>query len=252
MANDLALVFEADVTPSEDGGSFFYRARHLQIRRWMETGREKRSHSYTATFSLESPGSKADDKVLSIGILNLGERKVGAIYGASELVSQTGWLTGFGLDDDGKAALKKLSESDTETTIRLSPLTFQATITESAEGSKFAAQLATILDGMKSDAAKTISTALDPAQIKKNKEDAASALETARKTEEKSYSDYLDAQIANVKVPQPTDTDDTATKLAKQKLVLSEAVAKRAWCRDQRALLVLLTGPPPDRGVTCP
>jgi hypothetical protein len=239
-------LYEAEVFASEDQTAILFGSRHFQVRDWLQTGRENRKHSYVITLNLAAPGSKKDDdNIQSTAILDLGPRQLDTVYTPNVLPSSSGWMGGgLGLTDTDKSRVKDLASSKNAATIQLRPTTLYATIAETAEGSKFAATLATYLDAAKGDATKAIATAVNPQTFITKEQTDASDLEKARQTEEKSYDALLTAQIALVKGQAATPA---LTTVELDKLRADVSIAQRGFCRDWNAIKTY-NATAPDRG----
>jgi hypothetical protein len=238
--SDIHLLYEAEVKFADDSSAIVYQSRYLQVADWLQPGRSDRKHSYVITLSLAAPGkTKQDDTVQSTAILDLGAREKGKIYQAGDLPGGTGWLGGgLDLSDLDNSRLADLVNTPGKT-IDLRPTTLYASIAETAEGSKFAETLASILDGAKADATKAITSAIDPAQILTAQMTKATTLETAREKEETDYDAFLKAVVA-------ADTVIAASASTPDQIAEScfeVAAAQRLWQKDYNLLLVQNVAP---------
>jgi hypothetical protein len=248
-------LFEAEVKYSEDQAAFVYQPRYFQVADWLQSGREKRKHSYVVTISLAGPGAKKDDdNVQSTAIIDLGTRELTTVYDVIHLPGITGWFAGgVGLTDTDKARIKDLAdakipekEAKDQPHLRLRPTTLYASIAETAEGSAFAKTLADILDAAKSDATKAISSTVSGALQSSQTE--ASDLEKAKTAEEKSYDAYLGAVYGYDKA-NAASPPALASQL--MQLDFEKKTTLRAWCRDWKLLKGLNSAPARNESSQC-
>jgi hypothetical protein len=241
--DSLNALYEAETHFAADQSALVYQSRYFRVWEWLQSGREKKKHSYVITLSLASPGAKKDDDTIeSTAVLDLGNRVLDNPYDPNHLPGTSGWLAGgLGLTDTDKARMKDLASAKKKKgTLMLRPITLYASIAEAAEGSAFAKTLTEILEGAKTDATKAIATAVNPGTILKNAEDQAKAqasdLEKAKQSEETSYDSYLTAKVNLDAATNPTDSQKT-------ELQFKISIARRAWCRDWTFLKALKAAP---------
>ena len=160
---------------------------------------------------------------MSLALIDLGEVKKGTILGPDQLSTrQSGWLGGLGISDSALKAIEKMNITDGKPH-DVMPVTLEGTIIETENGNKALLFIADVLSAGKSELAKTISSAVLPAERAKSAQEAADALEQKRQAEEQAYSEYLAALDAQAKTTDPSDSQKTISGFNVEK-------AKRAWC----------------------
>jgi hypothetical protein len=191
---DISIVFEAALVPTSDGTAFFLEVRHFSVRDFIGD-RRKPDRAYVATLSVTTPTSTADGSAIALGNVVLGRLKEEALpipvkaplgtyprYRSNLMPWQR-------ITAEAKDAYESDVKRDAAKNKAYMPVTFNLTLSETADGNKFLAALGELLEGAKADAAKELSSLVIP-------EERARAAQDKTDAAEKLYQDEENAVIA--------------------------------------------------------
>lgn len=207
---DIGIVFEAAIRPSDDQTSFFLDTRHFSVREFIgDSGRSDRA--YVATLTIATPGSTADGDTIALGNIDLGKWKKGANLIPDDRPKdsypryRSNLMPWKQITQASKSAYDADVAAGRAAGQSYMPVTFNLTISETADGNKLLVKLGELLDGAKTQAATEISKLIDPAE--RAKADAAKAEEA-----EKLYEAELAAELAVREAQKAYDTGAVADK----------------------------------------
>jgi hypothetical protein len=247
---EIALLFEAKVTVSDDRTAIRYESQYLEIKTFQGKRSQDKPRGVVINIAMNGAGAKEDASLMSLATINLGEvsRKANGeriIMTPKSLEGyKTGWLSGPLMTKDVITLIQNLDLGD-EKYKEVFPATIVGTVTETENGSAALRFIADLLDATKKDVAKEISgELLKDREAEASKE--ANVLESARQQEEKAYADYLTAKVnlaksqADKKRVDETpgsseESKDAAAKDVELKAAL-EKIAIRVWCEKYKAL----------------
>lgn len=226
---DIAIVFEAAVVRMPDDTAFYLETRHFSVREFIGDGRSDRT--YVATLAVSTPSATTDGTTIAIGNVLLGRvaRETLPIPAGQPLGQYPRYRSNLmpwnQITSDAKAAYDSDVKRGEAKNRSYMPVTFNLTLSETADGNKFLAKLGELLEGAKGDAAKEISEVLLPDREKaaKEAEDAAEKLYTA---EEDAIIAVKEAEAALV-AGSPDQRAVLEAKLAKAKRALAVAERQR-------------------------
>ena len=212
------IIFEAAFVRTSDRSAFYLETRHFSVREFV--GRKGSDHSYVATLTVTTPSATADGTTIAIGNIALGQvdREELPIPRDSQLGAFPRYRSNLMPWNHISQDAQNVYDSDVKRNAAAGrtymPVTFNLTLSETADGNKFLQALGELLEGSKADAAKEIAKLIDPDErAKREKTDADAA--------EKLYKDEEDALIAvkeaekNLAAGKPEDKAVLETKLAK-------------------------------------
>jgi hypothetical protein len=227
---DIKIIFEAAIRPTADQTAFHLETRHFSVRDFIgERGKNERS--YVATVTVTSPGSTADGETIALGNVDLGRVTRGAnlILGGHPAGGYPRYLSNLmpwkQISEASKGAYNADLAAGKATNKRYMPVSFNLTLSETADGNKFLVKLGELLDGAKAKAADELSKLILPAERAKAE---AERLETA----EKLYQDEIKAEIEVRKkvkeLKEAVTVEDRAIKEAELKLAKRDLERKTA------------------------
>ncbi len=225
---EIAVLYEAEITISEDKTALRYTSRFLEVNEFQGD----KSHDQRAmaiTISVSGAGQKEGEPVLSLAALDLGQVAKETVMGPDQLSSKrSGWLGGLGISDASFKAIETINfppepkPGDDRKFLPIMPVTIEGLIAETDEGNKVWKFLGDLLDSAKGDVTKAVSGEIlkDGA---KEKAEAANALEKLRQDEESAYGTFLEAKTALAKLSNPSAEELAAAKFKVE-------TTQRAWC----------------------
>jgi hypothetical protein len=189
---DISIVFEAAIVPTADLTAFHLDVRHFSVRNFIDGGGDERA--YVATLAVSTPNATADGTTIALGNIALGRlgNETLPIPTGQPLGSYPRYRTNLMPWNRITGDAKDAYDADaTAGSVKpgYMPVTFTLTLSETEDGNKFLTALGTLLDGAKAEAAKEISSLINPDDRRKAAAEAADSAEKLLKAEE-------DARIA--------------------------------------------------------
>lgn len=225
---EIAVLYEAEVTISEDKTALRYTSRFLEVNNFQgDKSHDKRAMAINIVFT--GAGQKEGEPVLSLAMLDFGQVEKGSVIGPDKLSGKrSGWLGGLGISDASFKAIETLDfppepkPGDDRKFLPIMPVTIEGLIAETDEGNKVWKFLGEILDSTKGDVSKAVSGEILKDR-EKEKTEAANALEKLRQDEEAAYGAFLDAKTTLAKLNNPSAEELAAARFKVE-------AAQRAWC----------------------
>ncbi len=234
--DEIAFLYEAQITTSNEGVALYYQSRFLEVHAF-QGSRSSNVRGLVLGVALNGAGPKDGEPTLSLALMNLGEVQKDAVLGPSQLFSRrSGWLGGVGLTEDALAAIEKTKLKPNETK-GVMPISVQATLAETENGNKALRFIGDLLDSTKEDVSKAISSEI----LDKDKRVTAAneAREKLRQEEEAAYADFLKAlteqEAAGLPGTPLSSIPPSATAAQRAKIFEVERT-QRIWCAKYKAL----------------
>jgi hypothetical protein len=229
---DIGIVFEAAIRPAADQTAFFLDTRHLSVREFIgESGKSERA--LVVTLSVSTPGNTADGETIALGNIDFGRVKRGDNLVPSDRAEDgyPAFRSNLMPWKQITAASKSAYDADVAAGRakgkQYMPVTFNLTISETADGNKLLLKLGELLDGAKKEAAAEISKLVIPEERAKVEAERAEAAE-------KLYAEELAAEVEVRKAKKAYDAGKAedkpvlAAELEAARRILARKVALRA------------------------
>lgn len=232
---DIAVVYEAKMTPSDDSTALLYEAKFFEAKRF-QGGRSSDRRGLVVSIAIIGAGEKEGEPVLSLGLMNMGEvtarqhkdknKSTYTVSGPEQLKGRRGsWLGRPGISDASLNAVAKMSFPEVPTDknhpaykkfLGVMPITIEATFAETDDGNKALKFIGEVLDATKGSVAKALSSEI--LEGDKRATEAADAAEKLLGEEEAAYAGYLKAKAAYCALGIiNTEKDITTADIAKLK-----------------------------------
>jgi hypothetical protein len=228
---DIEIVFEAAIVPTSDETAFHVETRHFSVRDFIGD-RHKPDRVYVATFSITTPSSTADGSTIAVGNVALGRvgKETLPISPGSPLGSfpryRSNLMPWKRITEEAKEAYDSDAKRNEAKNKAYMPVTFNLTISETADGNKFLATLGELLEGAKADAAKELSKLILPDERQKAAKEKTDAAETLYQNEEDAIIAVKQAE-ADLAAGSTAQKEVLAAKLAKARRALEVAIRLR-------------------------
>jgi hypothetical protein len=192
--SEIGGIFEAVIRPTHDQTAFFLDTRHFSVRDFIgDSGKGERA--FVVTLSVAMPGATADGETIALGNIDMGRVKRGAdlVPMGREADAYPRYRSNLmpwkQISPTSKAAYDADVAAGNAKGKRYMPVTFNLTISETADGNKLLLKLGELLDGAKQQAAVEISKLILPEERAKADAERAEAAE-------KLYEAELAAELA--------------------------------------------------------
>jgi len=181
------LIFEAAIRLAPDRTACFLDMRHFSVREPLGK-RKRKERAYVVTVSVVTPGATADGDTIAIGAIDVGGVDRGGVVTPGPRLRSN--LMPWGqISRASKAAYDADAAAGSAAGRRYMPVTFDVTVSETADGSRWLRALGELVEGAKKEAAAELSKLVLPderARAEAGRESAAEAL----------YAAELDAELA--------------------------------------------------------
>jgi hypothetical protein len=221
------VIVEAAIKPTRDQTAFFLDTRHFSVRDFIgERGKSERA--FVMTLSVTAPGATADGDAIAIGTIDLGRLKrnadlvlPGAAPGAYPRFRSN--LMPWGqISKASRTAYDADVTAGTAAGKSYMPVTFELTVSETADGNALLLALGELLDGAKKEAAAEASKLVLPDERARAEADRDAAAEEL-------YEAELSAEVAVRKAQRAYAAGSGADKPV---LRAELEAARRKWQRQ--------------------
>ena len=239
---DIRIIFEASIRLASDETAFYLDTRHFSVRDFIG-GRNKSDRAFLVTLGVTAPGATADGDTIAVGNVDMGKLKRGA-----DLIPRQRPADGYPRFRSNLMPWNQISQAsksvyDADVAAgnaigrRYMPVTFNLTISETADGNALLAKLGELLDGAKKDAAEQIGKLILPEERERTE---AARAEAAEKLYENELAGEIAVREANKAYNEGTEAEKPvlAAKLegAKRKLERQKKLREAAGLPDRPAI----------------
>ena len=217
--------------PTSDETAFYLETRHFSVRNFIGE-RHKPDRVYVATLSVTTPGSTPDGSTIALGNIALGRlgREALPIAPGQRIDAYPRYRSNLmpwnRISADANGVFESDVKRDAAGNKSYMPVTFNLTLSETADGNKFLTALGDLLEGAKVEAAKELSNLVIPEQREKAARERADAAEALYRAEEDAIIAVKEAEAA-LTAGSADQREVLTAKLARARRALDVAVRLR-------------------------